>query len=62
MQNLVAVSFRTGRTPASWSQALSTWGASPGRSVGAVRAFYRFDETCQRTVPEALIAFFDSTG
>ena len=32
------------------------------RSVDAVRPSYRFDETCQRTVPEALIAFFDSTG
>ena len=31
------------------------------RSVDAVRPSYRFDETCQRTVPEALIAFFDST-
>ena len=27
-----------------------------------MRPSYRFDETCQRTVPEALIAFFDSTG
>ena len=32
------------------------------RSVGAVWPSYRFDETCQRTVPEVLIAFFDSTG
>ena len=31
------------------------------RSVDAVRPSYRFDETCQGTVPEALIAFFDST-
>ncbi|HQT95324.1 MAG TPA: ADP-ribosylglycohydrolase family protein [Thermoanaerobaculaceae bacterium] len=33
-----------------------------GRSVDAVRPSYRFDGTCQRTVPEALLAFFDSTG
>lgn len=32
------------------------------RSVDEVRPTYRFDETCQRTVPEALIAFLDSTS
>ncbi len=38
------------------------FGYDLARSVDAVRPAYRFDETCQRTVPEALIAFFDSTG
>ncbi len=38
------------------------FGYDLGRSVDAVRPSYRFDETCQRTVPEALIAFFGSTG
>jgi hypothetical protein len=38
------------------------FGYDLGRSVDAVRPSYRFDETCQRTVPEALITFFDSTG
>jgi len=31
------------------------------RAVDDIRPGYRFDETCQGTVPEALISFFDST-
>ncbi|OGD18187.1 MAG: hypothetical protein A2W03_00435 [Candidatus Aminicenantes bacterium RBG_16_63_16] len=31
-----------------------------GRTVGEIRPDYGFDETCQRTVPEAIISFLDS--
>jgi len=31
-----------------------------GRTVDAIRPYYDFDETCQRTVPEAIIAFLES--
>lgn len=31
------------------------------RSVGEIRSGYGFDETCQGSVPEAVIAFLDST-
>lgn len=31
------------------------------RTVDTIRPTYRFDETCQRTVPEAIIAFLDAT-
>lgn len=31
------------------------------RKVEAIRPAYGFDESCQRTVPEAIIAFLDST-
>jgi ADP-ribosylglycohydrolase len=30
------------------------------RTVDEIRPSYRFDESCQRTVPEAIIAFLDS--
>jgi ADP-ribosylglycohydrolase len=32
------------------------------RSVDAIRPFYQFDETCQGTVPEAIVAFLDADG
>ena len=31
-------------------------------TLDAIRATYRFNETCQQTVPQALEAFFESTG
>ena len=37
------------------------FGYNLGRPVDAVRPTYGFNDTCQGTVPEALIAFFDST-
>ncbi len=37
------------------------FGYDLGRSVAVIRPSYGFDETCQGTVPEALIAFLDST-
>lgn len=30
------------------------------RTVGAIRSVYRFNETCQETVPEAIVAFLDA--
>ncbi len=32
------------------------------RTCEAIRPDYRYNETCQQTVPEAIIAFLDSTG
>jgi len=37
------------------------FGYDLSRSVEEVRAVHRFDETCQGSVPEAIIAFLDST-
>ena len=31
-----------------------------GRTVAEIRPYYGFEETCQRTVPEAIIAFLES--
>lgn len=31
-------------------------------TLDGIRATYSFNETCQRTVPQALMAFFESTG
>ncbi|TBR26188.1 ADP-ribosylglycohydrolase family protein, partial [bacterium] len=38
----------------------STFGYELNRTVEAIRPDYRFDETCQGSVPEAIIAFLDS--
>ena len=35
--------------------------AAPDFTCDAIRPVYRFNETCQRTVPQALQAFFEST-
>jgi ADP-ribosylglycohydrolase len=32
------------------------------RSLDEIRPFYHFDETCQGSVPEAIIAFLESEG
>jgi len=37
------------------------FGYDLARTVDGIRPAYRFDETCQRTVPEAIISFLDST-
>lgn len=37
------------------------YGYDLNRSCDDVRSSYRFNESCQGTVPEAMIAFFDST-
>ncbi|MEB3213709.1 MAG: ADP-ribosylglycohydrolase family protein [Leptolyngbyaceae bacterium] len=39
----------------------STFGYDLQRSVEEVRPVYRYNESCQETVPEALIAFLDAT-
>jgi ADP-ribosylglycohydrolase len=38
------------------------FGYDLNRSVDTLRPTYRFDETCQGTVPQALIAFLESTS
>ena len=37
------------------------FGYDMDRTVDGIRPTYRFDETCQRTVPEAIIAFIDAS-
>ena len=32
------------------------------RSLGKIRSDYRFDATCQGSVPEAITCFLESTG
>lgn len=39
----------------------ASFGYELGRSLDAIRPQYRFNETCQETVPEAIIAFLEST-
>jgi ADP-ribosylglycohydrolase len=39
----------------------SRFGYDLNRTTGQIRPTYGFDVTCQGTVPEALIAFFEST-
>ncbi len=39
-----------------------TTGYDLNRTCDEIRPNYQFDETCQGTVPEAIIAFLDSTG
>jgi ADP-ribosyl-[dinitrogen reductase] hydrolase len=43
------------------SEITSRFGYDLSRTVEEIRPDYRFDETCQGTVPEAIIAFLDST-
>lgn len=38
------------------------FGYDLSRTLDEIRPTYRFDETCQRTVPEAITAFLESTG
>lgn len=38
----------------------SRFGYDLKRTISAIRPVYRYNETCQETVPEALIAFFDA--
>lgn len=39
----------------------TTFGYDLNRTCDEIRATYRFDESCQRTVPESIIAFLEST-
>ena len=38
------------------------FGYNLSRSINQVRSVYEFNESCQETVPEAIIAFLESTG
>jgi len=38
-----------------------TYGYDLGRTLDEIRPVYRFNESCQETVPEAIIAFLEST-
>ncbi|HMA53502.1 MAG TPA: ADP-ribosylglycohydrolase family protein, partial [Acidobacteriota bacterium] len=40
----------------------SRFGYDLDRTVGDIRPTYGFDESCQRTVPEAIVAFLDSAS
>jgi len=40
----------------------SQFGYDLGARLDEIRPTYRFDETCQKTVPQALAAFFESTS
>ena len=40
----------------------SQFGYDLSARLDEIRPTYRFDETCQRTVPQALAAFFESTS
>jgi ADP-ribosylglycohydrolase len=44
------------------SQVESRFGYGLGRTLAEIRPVYAFDPTCQGSVPEALIAFLESTG
>jgi ADP-ribosylglycohydrolase len=53
---------RTGHDKPSIREAIaSRFGYDLSRSVDAIRPHYRFDVSCQGTVPEALICFLDGT-
>ena len=60
-----AVAVFMGRTSSSKQEIReyisSHFGYDLSRSVAAIRPAYSFDESCQGTVPEAIIAFLDST-
>lgn len=43
------------------SEIINRFAYNLGRTVAQVREVYQFDESCQRTVPEAIIAFLEST-
>jgi ADP-ribosyl-[dinitrogen reductase] hydrolase len=53
---------RNGQTKAEIKRHIvDQFGYKLDRTADEVRVSYRFDESCQGTVPEALIAFLDST-
>jgi ADP-ribosylglycohydrolase len=54
---------RQGRTRDEIKQTLeSTFGYDLNMTLDQIRPEYAFDETCQRTVPQAIIAFLESTS
>lgn len=53
---------RTGKSKQDIKQYIeTTFSYDLGRTCDEIRAFYRFNESCQGTVPEAIIAFLDSS-
>jgi ADP-ribosylglycohydrolase len=53
---------RSGHDKAHIRQAIAErFGYNLDRTVEAIRPTYRFNETCQGTVPEAIVAFLDGT-
>jgi ADP-ribosylglycohydrolase len=53
---------RTGHDKADIRQAIAErFGYDLDRTVDTIRPTYRFNETCQGTVPEAIVAFLDAT-
>lgn len=54
---------RTGKSKQDIKQYIeTTFSYDLGRTCDEIRPFYRFNESCQGTVPEAIIAFLDSSG
>lgn len=53
---------RTGKSKQDIKQYIeATFSYDLGRTCDEIRPFYRFNESCQGTVPEAIIAFLDSS-
>lgn len=53
---------RTGKSKQDIKQYIETaFSYDLGRTCDEIRPFYRFNESCQGTVPEAIIAFLDSS-
>lgn len=53
---------RTGKSKQDIKQYIeTTFSYDLGRTCDEIRPFYRFNESCQGTVPEAIIAFLDSS-
>ena len=54
---------RTGRTKADIKKyTATTFGYDLSLSVDEIRPTYRFDESCQGTVPQAIVCFLESTS
>jgi ADP-ribosylglycohydrolase len=54
---------RTGRTKDEIRHAIQNrFGYDLDRTIDEIRPLYSFNESCQRTAPEAIIAFLDSTS
>ncbi len=54
---------RTGKTQEDIKRYIeNTYGYDLNRKLNEIRPTYRFNESCQKTVPEAIIAYLESTG
>lgn len=52
---------RKGSSKKEIREAVSGLGYDLGFTIDAIRPFYRFNETCQGTVPQAVVAFLESS-